>query len=193
MAPEPYDAVVVGSGPNGLAAAITLVEAGRSVVVLEARRVPGGGLRTEELLEPGFRHDVCSTIMALPPLLDLFQRLGLDLVTPPAPLAHPFDDGTAAVVARSVDETALRLGYPGYTRIIGRLVAHIRELLAIVMRPPRLPRDLGLAAQFGRYGVLPATVLARWFGGLEARAVLAGAAATACWAWTSSGPAPWRC
>src|SRR5207248_8906586 len=96
-----YDAVVVGSGPNGLAAAITLAEAGRSVLVLEAASKPGGGLRTEELLEPGFRHDVCSTIMALPPLSDFFRPLGLDLVTPPAPIAHPFDDGTALVADRS--------------------------------------------------------------------------------------------
>src|SRR5919201_124926 len=90
---ETYDAVVVGSGPNGLAAAITLAEAGRSVLVLEGRPNPGGGLRTESLLEPGFRHDVCSTIMALPPLLEVFAPLHLDLVTPPAPLAHPLDDG----------------------------------------------------------------------------------------------------
>ena len=106
MASEPDDAVVVGSGPNGLAAAIALAEAGRSVRVLEARPVAGGGLRTEELLEPGFRHDVCSTVMALPPLLEHFDRMGLDLVAPPAPLAHPFDDGTAVVVERSVEDTA---------------------------------------------------------------------------------------
>ncbi|TMF11221.1 MAG: NAD(P)/FAD-dependent oxidoreductase, partial [Chloroflexi bacterium] len=107
---ERHDAVVVGSGPNGLAAAITLAEAGRSVLVLEGAARPGGGLRTDELLEPGFRHDVCSTIMALPPLVSFFGPLGLDLVTPPAPLAHPFDDGTAVIVERAVAETAARLG-----------------------------------------------------------------------------------
>src|SRR5438876_10694188 len=107
---EQFDAVVVGSGPNGLAAAITLGEADKSVLVLEAAGKAGGGLRTEELLEPGFRHDVCSTIMALPPLLPFFAPLQLDLVTPPTPLAHPFDDGTALVADRSVTQTASRLG-----------------------------------------------------------------------------------
>jgi phytoene dehydrogenase-like protein len=163
---EPYDAVVVGSGPNGLAAAIKLAEAGRSVIVLEARGVPGGGLRTEELLEPGFRHDVCSTIMALPPLLDLFAPLGLDLVTPPAPLAHPFDDGTAAVVERSVSFALVR-----------PFAERIRELLPMVLRPPRWPGHPLLLARFGAAGIAPATAVARVVGDARARAVFAGAAA----------------
>jgi phytoene dehydrogenase-like protein len=171
-----YDAVVVGSGPNGLAAAITLAEAGRSVVVLEAAERPGGGLRTAELLEPGFRHDVCSTIMALPPLIDLFAPMKLDLVTPEAPLAHPFDDGTAAVVERSVDLTASRLG-GGYRHLIGPFAKRIRELLPMLLRPPRIPRRFLLFAQFGEYGLLPATLLARILREREAKAVFAGAAA----------------
>jgi phytoene dehydrogenase-like protein len=174
---ERYDAVVVGSGPNGLAAAITLAEAGRSVVVIEGAREAGGGLRTRELLERGFRHDVCSTIMALPPLIPLFDRLHLDLVTPPAPLAHPFDDGTAAVVERSVDETAKRLGHPGYREVIAPFATHLRELLAMVMRPPRLPRHPVLLGRFGVLALLPATVAQRFFHGRDARAVFAGAAA----------------
>src|SRR5207253_534374 len=89
---------------------LSQTEAGRSVLVLEGAARPGGGLRTDELLEPGFRHDVCSTIMALPPLVSFFGPLGLELVTPPAPLAHPFDDGTAVIVERSVADTAARLG-----------------------------------------------------------------------------------
>src|SRR2546421_6923229 len=137
-----YDAVVVGSGPNGLAAAITLAEAGRSVVVLEAAGRPGGGLRTEELLEPGFRHDVCSTIMALAPLTPFFAPLHLDLVTPPSPLAHPFDDGTAVVLERSVDQTATSLGRDGaaYRRLVAPLANHMPDLLSMVMGPPRPPR-----------------------------------------------------
>jgi phytoene dehydrogenase-like protein len=171
-----YDAVVVGSGPNGLAAAIALAEAGRSVVVLERDAMPGGGLRTQELLEPGFRHDVCSTIMALPPLLPLFERMHLDLVTPPAPLAHPFDDGSAAIVERSVDETATSLG-PGYRNLVASFAGRMRELLPMVMRPPRIPGRFLLALRFGQLGLLPSTALARILGNDHARAVFAGAAA----------------
>jgi phytoene dehydrogenase-like protein len=177
---ERYDAVVVGSGPNGLAAAITLAEAGRSVLVLEADAVPGGGLRTDELLEPGFRHDVCSTIMSLPPLLPFFGPMKLDLVTPPAPLAHPFDDGTAALAERGVTQTAARLGVdgPDYRRLINPLVDGIRDLLGMVLAPPRPPRHPVLLARFGLAG-LPSAL---WRAGTsfqarEARALLGGAAA----------------
>src|SRR5438067_7930970 len=175
-----YDAVVVGSGPNGLAAAITLAEAGRSVVVLEAPDRPGGGLRTEELLEPGFRHDVCSTIMALPPQTPFFAPLHLDLVTPPSPLAHPFDDGTAVVLERSVEETARTLGAGGggYRHVLGPVADRIRELLPMVMRPPSLPGHPLLLARFALLGLFSAATLGRrLFRGREARALLAGAAA----------------
>jgi phytoene dehydrogenase-like protein len=176
MKPERYDAVVVGSGPNGLAAAITLAEVGRSVAVLEKDDVLGGGLRTRELLEPGFRHDVCSTIMALPPLLPFFDSLQLDLATPAAPLAHPFDDGTAAVVERSVDATASRLGR-GYRNLLAPFAGRMRELLPMVLRPPRIPGRFLLLLQFGRLALLPSTTLAGFLRGRDAGAVLAGAAA----------------
>jgi phytoene dehydrogenase-like protein len=177
---ERFDAVVVGSGPNGLAAAITLAEAGRSVLVLEAAGLPGGGLRTEELLEPAFRHDVCSTIMALPPLLPFFNPLGLDLVTPPAPLAHPFDDGSAVIVERSVEQTASRLrgDAAGYRRLMQPLAGRMPELLAMVLARPRPPRHPVLLARFGLPGLLSALALAGvLFHEREARALLAGAAA----------------
>lgn len=175
-----FDAVVVGSGPNGLAAAITLAEAGRSVVVLEARSAPGGGLRTEELLERGFRHDVCSTIMALPPLVPSFAPLHLDLVVPPAPLAHPLDDGTALIAERSVAQTATRLRGDGraYRRLLSPLAEHAPALLAMVLRPPRPPAHPVLLARFGLPGLLSALALAGvFFQEREARALLAGAAA----------------
>src|SRR5215469_5513075 len=115
------DAVVVGAGPNGLAAALTLAEAGRSVLVLEAASEPGGGLRTAELLEPGYRHDLCATVLALAAVSPFLRRLPLDLVTPSAPLAHPLDDGTAVLLQRSVADTARELGRDAaaYRRLIG--------------------------------------------------------------------------
>jgi len=175
-----YDAVVVGAGPNGLAAAITIAEAGKSVLVLEADATAGGGLRTEELLEPEFRHDVCSTVMALPPSLPLFERVGLDLVTPPAPLAHPFDDGTAALVERGVVQTAAGLGVDGreYRRLMTPLVDHFRDLLPMVLGPPRPPRHPYLLARFGLRGLFSALWLAAGsFQTREAQAIFAGAAA----------------
>ena len=175
-----YDAVVVGSGPNGLAAAITIAEAGKSVVVFEQDPIAGGGLRTEELLEAGFRHDVCSTVMALPPLLPFFAPLGLNLVTPPAPIAHPFDDGTAVLVARSPAQTAARLrgDAAAYRRLVETLASRATELLAMILRPPRPPRHPLFLARFGLSGLLGATTLAkRWFREPQTRALLAGAAA----------------
>ncbi len=179
-APRRFDAVVVGAGPNGLAAAIALSEAGRSVLVLEGAEQPGGGLRSEELLEPGFRHDVCATIMALTPLSPFLGRLPLDLVAPPAPLAHPFDDGTAVMLERSVAETAGGLGADGaaYRRLLQPLVDHAADLVADALAPIHLPRHPLLLARLGLPGLLPATALARLaFKGRDARALLAGAAA----------------
>ena len=180
MGGDRFDAVVVGSGPNGLAAAITLAQAKRSVLVMEAHGKAGGGLRTDELLEPGFRHDVCSTIMALPPLLPFFAQLGVDLVAPPTALAHPFDDGSVVLVHRSVEETAAQLNADAaaYRRLMSPLAAHMPELLGMLMGPRRAPRHPLMLARFGLPGLLSAVALARvTFREPRARALLAGAAA----------------
>ena len=179
------DAVVVGAGPNGLAAAIELARAGRSVLVLERAGVVGGGTRTAELTLPGFRHDVCSAIHPLaagsPFLRSLaLHRFGLELLEPPVQAAHPLDDGSAVAVHRSVDQTAAGLGIDAaaYASLIGPLAREWDALAEIVLAPPRLPRHPALAARFGLNGLQPADVLARRvFGGERARALLAGMAA----------------
>src|SRR4051794_28811159 len=106
--PNSYDAIVVGSGPNGLAAAITLARAGKSVLVREAADVIGGGLRSGELTLPGFVHDRCASVQAMVPVSPFFRELplatyGLELVEPPIAFAHLMDDGTAALAYRSIE------------------------------------------------------------------------------------------
>src|SRR6266478_5100873 len=124
-----FDAVVVGSGPNGLAAAIEMARAGWSVCVFEARDTVGGGARSAELTEPGFIHDVCSAIHPLAFASPFFKDLplskhGLEWIHPPAPLAHPLDDGTAAVLESSLERTSAGLGADSraYTNVFAPLV-----------------------------------------------------------------------
>src|SRR6478736_2467862 len=120
-----YDAIVVGSGPNGLAAAITLQKKGLSVLLIEAKDTPGGGLRSAELTMPGFIHDVCSAVHPLAISSPFFKSIslgdyGLEFIQPPVAAAHPFQDGTAAALFRSIDETVTSLnGDAGeYRRLI---------------------------------------------------------------------------
>lgn len=178
-------AVVVGSGPNGLAAAIVLAGAGRRVTVLEGADAVGGGARSEELTLPGFVHDSCSAVHALalasPFLAGLpLSRHGLELVAPDAPLAHPLDDGSAVVIERSVEETARGLGPDAraYRRLFEPLVRSSPELMKEILGPMRVPRHPLVLARFGQSAIRSAVGLARSrFEGDRARAVLAGCSA----------------
>src|SRR3954466_5610532 len=120
-----YDAVVVGSGPNGLSAAVALAQKGRKVLVVEAADTVGGGVRSAELTLPGFVHDVCSAIHPLAVGSPFFRSLDLDVdwVYPHAAVAHPFDDGTAVTLERRVADTAVQLGpdEDAYRRLLGPL------------------------------------------------------------------------
>ncbi len=181
-----YDAVVVGSGPNGLAAAVTLTAAGLRVLVMEGATSLGGGCRTEELTLPGFWHDVCSTAHPLAAVSPFFRRFGLKargvrFVNAEVEFAHPLDGGRAAVVTRSVEDTADRLGpdASAYRRLLEPLAAgdsgFTNLLLSPIRLPPtRYPRGL---APFALHGLRSAQGLARRFRTPEARALLAGAAA----------------
>src|SRR3954470_5285871 len=179
------DAVVVGAGPNGLAAAIVLARAGVSVRVLEAADTVGGGARSAELTLPGFVHDVCSAIHPLAIASPFFRTLplaahGLEWIEPPAMVAHPFHDGSPALVDRSVDATAGRLGRDGaaYRLLIGSVVDAWPMLEASVLGPIGWPRHPVALARFGRHALRSAEGLARSvFAASPARALFAGLAA----------------
>jgi phytoene dehydrogenase-like protein len=178
--------VVVGSGPNGLAAAITLARAGRRVLVREAAETLGGGVRSAELTLPGFVHDVCSSIFPFVPGSPFMRSVGLaerglELVEPPAPVAHPFDDGTAILVERSLEDTAAGLGddAEAYRRLLGPICAAWEDLEEALLGPlvavPRHPVEL---ARFGLSATRSAAGLARTvFATERARALFAGCAA----------------
>jgi phytoene dehydrogenase-like protein len=183
-----YDAVVVGSGLNGLAAAITIARQRRSVLVVEANDTIGGGTRSEALTLPGFIHDTCSTVQALTSVSPFFRSIpladyGVELVYPAAAVAHPLDDGGAAVLYRSTDATGATLGpdAAAYRRLYEPLVQHADELNADLLGPfPFPPRHPLLFARFGAAAWLPARRLAElMFRGEHARALFAGIAAHA--------------
>ncbi|HEX8170534.1 MAG TPA: NAD(P)/FAD-dependent oxidoreductase [Thermoanaerobaculia bacterium] len=182
---ETFDAVVVGSGPNGLAAAIVLARAGVSVLVLEEKETIGGGARTEEVTLPGFRHDICSAIHPMgvvsPFMCSLpLAQFGLEWAFSPAAIAHPLDDGSAATLEQSLDATADRLGADSaaYRATMGSFARNASTLLDEILRPiSPFTKHPFLMAHFGLLGLQPALRLARRFRTDHARALLGGSAA----------------
>jgi phytoene dehydrogenase-like protein len=181
------DAVVVGSGPNGLAAAITLARAGRSVTVFEAADVAGGGIRSAELTLPGFTHDLCSSVFPFGPASPFFASLdlarhGLRFIDPPIPLGHPLDHGSAVLLRSSVEDTAAGLGADAdaWRRLFAPLVAAWPAIADDVLSPFHVPlwppRTLRLA-RFGLLAIRSASSVARRFRGDGARALFGGIAA----------------
>src|SRR6266700_6115745 len=181
-----YDAAIVGSGPNGLASAITLARAGLKVLVLEANSTIGGGARSAEMTLPGFVHDVCSAVHPLAAGSPFFktlplERFGLTWIQPEIPLAHPLDDGTAACLHRDVDLTADSLGADAraYRRLMKPLARDWEKLAIEFLQPMlHLPRHPIALARFGISGLCPSTLLAKsLFKREPARALFAGIAA----------------
>jgi phytoene dehydrogenase-like protein len=180
-----YDAVVVGSGPNGLAAAITIAEAKGSVLVLETEPTVGGGARSATLTLPGFIHDVCSAVHPLAACSPFFRRLplaeyGLEWIHSPSVVAHPLETGEAVLVDRSVERTASALGEDGaaYREVFQTLAEDWAKLEGSILGPPRMPRHPFALARFGMRALRSASALAsKLFASERARAMIGGMAA----------------
>ncbi|MBC8109520.1 MAG: NAD(P)/FAD-dependent oxidoreductase [Verrucomicrobia bacterium] len=181
-----FDAVVVGSGPNGLSAAIVLQQAGLSVLLLEGKSTIGGGLRSAELTLPGFLHDICSAIHPLAVGSPFFKTLplekhGLEFITPPVSAAHPFDDGTAAILKKSISETAglLEKDEKAYLKLIQPLVNDWDKLAPDVLAPLHLPKHFFQMARFGLDALPSALQIAKRFSTEQAKGLWTGMAAHA--------------
>jgi len=176
------DAIVVGSGPNGLAAAIRLAQAGWSVVVLEAEKTPGGGVRSAEITLPGYIHDICSSVYPMAVCSPFLSKLplsqhGLEWVFPAAAAAHPFDDGTAALLYKSMADTAAGLGRDGrnYEALMGDMVEHWEGLFSAALAPMTTIRKPFLMASFGLRALRSVRMLARaYFRTEQAQGLFAG-------------------
>ncbi len=185
MRNERYDAVVIGSGPNGLTAGICLAQAGLSVLIVEAADEIGGGMRSAELTLPGFTHDICSTIHPLAiasPIFKTFplEKYGLEFIQPSASLAHPLDDGTAVLLKTSIEETAENLGddAENYKKMVEHLVRNWDKLAPDILAPLRIPNHPFLLAGFGLKAFRSARGLTEsYFSTERAKALFAGNAA----------------
>jgi phytoene dehydrogenase-like protein len=179
-----YDVVVVGAGPNGLAAAILMQQQGLQVLIIEAKDTIGGGMRTAELTLPGFQHDICSAIHPMAAGSPFFktlplQRYGLEWLQPEVDAAHPFDNGTAAALTRSIEETAQSLGTDkqNYISLIEPVVRDWPYLAPDLLGPLSIPKYPFKLIEFGLKAIQPSTLLANRFKTTEARGLLAGMAA----------------
>ncbi len=186
MSEGSYDAVIIGSGPNGLAAAIRLAQRGWRTLVVEGSDTIGGGTRTKELTLPGFNHDVCSAVHPMGIASPYFRTLdleshGLKWLQPKVPLAHPLDGGRAAALFPSMEETCANLGADGgrYRLFFKQLSEHADQLFETLLKPLSLPAHPLLMMRFGMGAGLPATIFSKYFRTEEARALFGGNAAHA--------------
>jgi phytoene dehydrogenase-like protein len=185
MTNKEYDAIVIGAGPNGLAAAIAIASHGLSVLVLEEKKTIGGGCRTEELTLPDFLHDVCSSIHPLAIGSPFFRTLplqehGLEWIQPLVPLAHPFEDGTCALLQRSVQKTGQSLGgdASAYEQLFSPFVNNWSQLENTILGPLTIPSHPLLTLQFAWQALRSAESLAKtWFKNPRSQALFAGIAA----------------
>jgi len=184
MSKKDFDAIIVGSGPNGLAAAITLQKAGLSVLVVEGKDSIGGGMRTLELTLPGFKHDVCSAIHPMAVGSPFFANIplhehGLEFIHAPLAAAHPLDNGETAILSKSIKETATSLGidHDAYLSLIEPLVESWPKIAADVMSPLHFPKHPLFMAQFGLNAMKSASWVANRFSTEKAKGLWAGMAA----------------
>ncbi len=185
MKNEQYDAVIVGSGPNGLAAGILLAQNNLSVLIVEAADEIGGGVRSAELTLPGFTHDICAAILPLTiasPFLKTLplEKFGLEFVQPNASVAHPLDDGTAVLLTKSVTETAANLGADAgsYEKLVTILARNFDVLAQDVLAPLGIPLNPFFMGAFGLKGLASAqSLINQYFSENRARAMFAGNAA----------------
>ena len=194
---QSYDVVVIGSGPNGLAAAIVAARCGLSTIVLEASKTFGGGTRSAELTLPGFVNDVCSAVHPMALASGFFRKLplgefGLEWITPPTAAAHPLDSGEAVLLTNDVAETAALLGVDRsrYLHTVGAVARNWAEIENNVLGPLKMPEHPVAFILFGLLALLPANTFAKAsFSSIRARALFAGIAAHSIRALTSPGSA----